>query len=71
MNYEHKHILDQGVVFWNLWRNNNANVLPDLSGASFDKDQINLREANLSGAKLFHGSFMDIDSVKQLLLMRV
>lgn len=44
-NEEHLAILKQGVLFWNVWREINRDVRPDLSGAD-------LSEADLRGAKL-------------------
>jgi len=40
-NEEHLAILGQGVAVWNVWREVNPDVLPDL------------KQANLSGADLF------------------
>src|SRR6266567_3699385 len=42
-NQQHLDILKQGVEAWNQWRNEHADVQPDLSRA-------NLSRANLSGA---------------------
>ena len=47
----------QGISAWNEWRNGNADVRPDLSGADLsgiDLSGVNLSEANLSGACLAH-----------------
>lgn len=32
-NSEHLAILEQGAVAWNLWRKENAEIVPDLNGA--------------------------------------
>ena len=42
---EHVKILEQGVVSWNKWREENLGVEVDLSNANFS-------EANLNGADL-------------------
>jgi uncharacterized protein YjbI with pentapeptide repeats len=44
-NDEHVALLKQGVAAWNAWRDANANILPDLSGA--DLSEAILIEANL------------------------
>jgi len=44
-NDDHIAQLMKGVAAWNVWRDENPNIRPDLSGA-------NLNGANLSGAKL-------------------
>ena len=54
-NDEHVALLKQGVTAWNKWRRENANILPDLSGANLSKANLsgaNLSEANLVGANL-------------------
>jgi uncharacterized protein YjbI with pentapeptide repeats len=48
-NNEHVAILKKGVEAWNNWRDENPNVVPDLSGE-------NLTKANLSGANLSWGN---------------
>ncbi len=47
---EHLTILNKGVKTWNCWRQNNPNVRPNLEG--LDISNINLRDADLSGANL-------------------
>ncbi|HBB31218.1 MAG TPA: hypothetical protein DDZ80_16405 [Cyanobacteria bacterium UBA8803] len=49
-NDQHFVLLKQGVEAWNQWRENNDQILPDLSGA--DLSRANLNEANLSMANL-------------------
>jgi uncharacterized protein YjbI with pentapeptide repeats len=49
-NDEHVALLKQGVAAWNTWRDENANITPDLSEANLH--EANLYEANLSGANL-------------------
>ena len=44
-NQEHLNMLKQGVEVWNQWRQEQQDVIPDLSGA-------NLSGASLSRAKL-------------------
>jgi TIR domain/Pentapeptide repeats (8 copies) len=44
---EHFSALKQGVPAWNLWRENNPDILPDLSGAQ-------LHRAHLASANLSH-----------------
>jgi TIR domain-containing protein/pentapeptide repeat protein len=54
-NQEYLDILNQGVEIWNRWRDNNANVRPDLTGyplAGTDLSRINLSRVNLSAADL-------------------
>jgi Pentapeptide repeats (8 copies) len=54
-NDEHVAILKKGVEAWNAWRQTNANILPDLSGANLiraDLNSANLSRARLSGADL-------------------
>ena len=64
-NPEHLKILQQGVEAWNAWRDQNPNVIPDLSevqswsislqGADLSGSNLNsidLRQSNLSGADL-------------------
>ncbi|HZR43089.1 MAG TPA: pentapeptide repeat-containing protein, partial [Ktedonobacteraceae bacterium] len=57
---EHVYLLKRGVPYWNQWRQQNPNVMPDLSnmdlaGATLinvDFSRVNLCMANLSGANL-------------------
>jgi uncharacterized protein YjbI with pentapeptide repeats len=49
-NEEHLTILKQGVGVWNEWRENNPQIIPDLSRAYLR--EIDLREADFRGAKL-------------------
>ena len=54
-NDEHVALLKQGAAAWNVWRDENPNILPDLSGASLNGAMLarsNLNEADLSGADL-------------------
>jgi uncharacterized protein YjbI with pentapeptide repeats len=60
-NPEHLQILMQGVYAWNKWREENSQILPDLSGInlygvnlnkSLPFPEANLRHANLRGANL-------------------
>jgi len=54
-NQEHLDILKQGVEVWNIWRQQNLGVHPDLSFANLRGkylNEANLREANLSRADL-------------------
>jgi hypothetical protein len=50
-NDEHVALLKQDVEAWNAWRDENANIRPDLDGANLSGAK--LRRANLSGAALF------------------
>ena len=58
---EHVNIIARGATFWNAWRKENPEVVPDLSGFDFtysirtcpDLDGVNLSGANLSGATIF------------------
>jgi uncharacterized protein YjbI with pentapeptide repeats len=67
-NDEHVAMLKKGVGAWNAWRDENANIRPDLAGASLSEANLsgvdstkydlrgavgaNLSDANLSGADL-------------------
>jgi uncharacterized protein YjbI with pentapeptide repeats len=50
-NPEHLVILKRGVEVWNKWRDENSDIIPDLSVANL-KDAV-LKEANLNGVVLF------------------
>ncbi|MBR8834303.1 MAG: pentapeptide repeat-containing protein [Stigonema ocellatum SAG 48.90 = DSM 106950] len=50
LNKEHYALLRKGVTVWNMWRANNLNIIPELSGADFTATDI--READLRGADL-------------------
>jgi len=54
-NQEHLDILKQGMKTWNRWREEHADIQPDLSYA--DLSSANLSEANLSKANL-HGAVL-------------
>ncbi|RCJ26183.1 hypothetical protein A6770_26590 [Nostoc minutum NIES-26] len=59
---DHKHlaVLKQGVNYWNDWRQNNPDVIPDLSKVDLkgiDLKRINLRGANLSKTD-FTGAYL-------------
>lgn len=49
-NKEHLEILQQGVEVWNKWREENPEIVPDLSGA--DLSDLELSLANLSHCNL-------------------
>jgi hypothetical protein len=52
-NDEHVALLKQGVEAWNAWREENPNILPDLSNADLSKASLigaNLREWSPSPA---------------------
>jgi uncharacterized protein YjbI with pentapeptide repeats len=49
-NQEHGNILKRGVEAWNTWRSENISIIPDLSGADFQR--ANLTEANLEGTQV-------------------
>jgi hypothetical protein len=54
-NQEHLRILRQGVKAWNQWREQHADVRPDLRGANLSGailHSTNLREASLHAADL-------------------
>jgi uncharacterized protein YjbI with pentapeptide repeats len=53
-NEEQLRILERGVKIWNRWREENAKVRPDLSGAD-------LRGADLSGKYLFGTDLSEVD----------
>jgi uncharacterized protein YjbI with pentapeptide repeats len=61
-NPEHLAILNQGVGLWNKWRDENPDIIPDLSGAYLIEANLreaNLREANLSGAYLIDANLVE------------
>ena len=49
-NEEHLHIPQRGAAAWNVWRQEHADAVPDLSDTHLPK--ANLSGANLSGANL-------------------
>ena len=59
-NQEHLNMLKQGVKAWNQWRQEQQDVIPDLSGANLsgaslskaDLSHVDLRRAGLSRANL-------------------
>ncbi len=54
-NQQHVAILKQGTQAWNLWRQQNPTVAPDLSKANLSKADLsgaNLSKADLSGSNL-------------------
>jgi len=50
-NQEHLDILEKGVAAWNVWREENSGIFPDLAVAELIN--VDLGGANLSGAALF------------------
>lgn len=54
MNDDHVKKLNEGVAAWNVWRNENPDIVPDLSGA-------NLSGARLSGIDLSYADLRGID----------
>ncbi|MDJ0597167.1 MAG: pentapeptide repeat-containing protein, partial [Pleurocapsa sp. MO_226.B13] len=64
-NKRHLSMLKKGVRAWNSWRNNNPDVIPQLSGITLKKgefdnlDGYNLDRANLAG---FRGVFISIQN---------
>lgn len=57
-NPNHLAILEEGVETWNHWRQVNADVIPDLSGADLsglELANVDLNHANIQGTK-FIGS---------------
>ena len=64
-NPEHLVILERGVQFWNSWRSENPNTLPDFSGA--DLSQVSLRGAFLAGANLEASSLVSADLEKAII----
>jgi len=64
VNEEHITLLQQCVTTWNMWRDNNPDIKPNLSEAilaGYDFDHINLSQANLRGVILcgLHSSGWD------------
>jgi hypothetical protein len=63
-NDEHVAMLKKGVDAWNKWRDENANIRPDLSGADLrgaDLSGANLSEADLSMADLIEANLFGAD----------
>jgi uncharacterized protein YjbI with pentapeptide repeats len=57
-NSEHENLLEQDVEQWNQWREQNPEIIPDLSGSAFSDPDFwgaNLQGANLAGAN-WHGA---------------
>jgi len=54
-NKEHLTILDKGRAEWNLWREQNPSIKPDLTNIDlrkYDLTWFNLRDVNMPGANL-------------------
>jgi uncharacterized protein YjbI with pentapeptide repeats len=54
-NEEHVTLFKQDLTNWNKWRDNNPDIIPDLSEAvlaEYDFDNVNLSQANLRGVIL-------------------
>lgn len=63
-NDEHLTLLKQDGDAWNKWREQNPEIIPDLSGSSFVEPEflcVNLRNANLSGANWFEATLNSSD----------
>lgn len=63
-NNEHVNLLQQDSDDWNQWREQNPEIIPDLSGMSLNEPDflgVNLRRANLSGANCFQARFGPAD----------
>jgi uncharacterized protein YjbI with pentapeptide repeats len=63
-NPEHLKILKQSVDAWNQWREENLDVIPDLSGADLSGANIekaNLRRADLAGVILYRAKLLGVD----------
>jgi uncharacterized protein YjbI with pentapeptide repeats len=62
-NEEHLEILKKGPKKWNLWREKNPDVRPDLTGVALSEDlyEVNLNEINLSGADLRGANLIEED----------
>ena len=63
-NNEHVNLLEQGLDAWNQWREQNPEIIPDLSGMSLMEPDFmgaNLRKANLSGANCLQAKFTAVD----------
>ena len=59
---EHLRILRHGVIIWNQWRQEHADICPDLhdlSLAALDLRGVNLSGANLSGANLSKANLVE------------
>ena len=55
-NPQHLKKMKQGVELWNMWREENQDLCPDLSGA-------HLREAELQGVSLWGTNLERVDFV--------
>lgn len=63
-NREHVAVLKQGVLKWNAWRTEHANVQPDLSEANLglvSLRKVRLSSVNLSGANLYKADLYKAD----------
>jgi uncharacterized protein YjbI with pentapeptide repeats len=58
-NHQHISLLEQGVSIWNEWRENNANILPNLQEANLSN--MDLRNANFSNLNLTKTNFYNSD----------
>lgn len=58
-NQEHIDLLKQGSTLWNKWRDDNPDIRPDFSRATFTST--NLNEANLTGANFHKATLSEID----------
>jgi|GEM_PF-3042508 len=76
-NIEHFSLLAKGISVWNEWRNNNPEIIPDLSDANLQGmylecvnfEKVNLTGANLSQCKLrwarFDGAAIDNINIEE------
>lgn len=71
-NPKHVALLKAGVICWNNWRRENPDETPDLSGADLNRIDlrligpggvigVNLKDANLRGAKLMWANLVGAD----------
>ena len=67
-NKKHLQILMQGVTVWNKWREENPEIVPNLSKANLADNNINLSGANLSQADLNYANliFLNLTNAKLL-----
>jgi uncharacterized protein YjbI with pentapeptide repeats len=66
-NYKHVEILSQGVSAWNLWRQEDSDIKPNLSGANLFKAKLthaNLRQTDLRKTDLRQAELKEVDLFK-------
>ena len=68
-NPNHMKKFNEGPIAWNIWRNENPSIQPDLSGANFERADLcidmsfvlNFSNSNLEGAKFNRSELEGVD----------